>query len=96
MHRLIRRVLGGQVDLISTKRLAGHPPEASDIGVMCTFLVLRGGVVPVVPSTATSASIYLGIDVGAVTKASRTGVFRAAVGNSLDFGGQTAVLVTLT
>ena len=87
---VLRRVLGSDVPVTSTKGVTGHALGAAGaIEAAFTVLALEHGVVP---PTANLESQDPECDVDVVAKAPREVTADAAVSDSFGFGGQNAVL----
>jgi 3-oxoacyl-[acyl-carrier-protein] synthase II len=88
---MIRRVLGDQVTVTSTKGVTGHALGAA--GAMEAAFTALTVEHSFVPPTANLSQQDAGIDVDVVAKAGRHQPVEVAVSNSFGFGGQNAVLV---
>jgi beta-ketoacyl-acyl-carrier-protein synthase II len=89
--RTIRRVLGEDVAVTSTKGVTGHALGAAGaIEAAFSVLAVQHGVIP---PTANLESQDPEIDLDVVAKAPREGALEVAMSDSFGFGGQNAVLV---
>ncbi len=89
--RTIRRVLGGDAAVTSTKGVTGHSLGAAGaIEAAFTALTIENGLIP---PTANLDSQDPEIDLDVVSKEPREADVEVAVSNSFGFGGQNAVLV---
>ncbi len=89
--RTIRRVLGTDVAVTSTKGVTGHALGAAGaIEAAFSILSLQHGVIP---PTANLDSQDPEIEVDVVAKAPREGAIDVVMSDSFGFGGQNAVLI---
>jgi 3-oxoacyl-[acyl-carrier-protein] synthase II len=89
--RVLYRVLGDRPAVTSTKGVTGHALGAAGaIEAAYTVLAVQHGLAP---PTANLDSLDQGVEVDVVAKVPRALTIRAAVSNSLGFGGQNAALV---
>ena len=89
--RTIRRVLGDQVAVTSTKGVTGHSLGAAGaIEAAFAALTIEHGTIP---PTANLESVDPEIDIDIVAKAPREATVETVLSNSFAFGGQNAVLV---
>ena len=89
--RTIRRVIGGDAAVTSTKGVTGHSLGAAGaIEAVFSALTIDSGLIP---PTANLDSQDPEIDLDVVSKEPREADVQVAVSNSFGFGGQNAVLV---
>ncbi|MFY1623561.1 beta-ketoacyl-[acyl-carrier-protein] synthase family protein [Micromonospora sp. WMMD735] len=87
----VRRVLGRDTVITSTKGVTGHPLGAAGaIEAVYTVLALRHGLVP---PTANVQAVEPAVDLDVVVDAPRKNQGTAAVSNSFGFGGHNTALV---
>ena len=89
--RTLRRVLGDQISVTSTKGVTGHALGAAGaIEAAFTVLTVQHGLIP---PTANLDSQDPDVEIDVVAKAPREQHVSAAMSDSFGFGGQNAVLV---
>lgn len=88
---MIRRVIGSDAKVSSTKGVTGHPlGAAGSIEAAYAALAVHHGVIP---PTASLTEVDPRVDVDVVHGAPRLGPVHIALSNSFGFGGQNAALL---